>query len=71
MKIQLETREGDKTVIDLNQDQLAHLCVEACGGGYTEQQTANAMLMLTALRQQTSNFKTRHGVWSNIDETLS
>ena len=42
MKIQLETREGDKTVIDLNQDQLANLCVEACGGGHTEQQTANA-----------------------------
>ena len=30
--------------------------------------TANAMLMLSALWQQTSNFKTRHGVWSNVDE---
>ena len=53
-------------VMELNDKQLAGLALEACGGGYTERQTAEAMVMHQALADG-QMFRTKHGTWFNLE----
>lgn len=53
----------------LTVEQVTELCLEACGGGYTAEQTANAMEMSRKLFMG-GEYKTKDGLWRGERETL-
>lgn len=44
------TAAGQSVPVTVSEERVARFCLHACGGGYNERQTANAMMMLRAIR---------------------